>query len=376
MVKIEANTNDWRVALFGPSINTAGDEEVLGLEGKKIALPVEEAFDKSKYDYIAVFIGADHCKYCKEFAPDVVKSSFELETKRKCKIVFVSGDRSEEAYEKSCNKLQGIDTMPFDIARAKTMRDLFKIKTIPALMILRNENFNSSRPAVIMNARHLLPRDTTLELVGWKNGEDGKRGLHPVTKLTLKERIFKENHGGMWQFGHTSINPVYPEKMYMDEHVVRIRAGLLNICSWIAIGNTLGPKLPLVVCTLGPLVIWEFLSTLMFGLGPLSSISTLAQILTHIFQPKPLWMPARPKQFAWGIGFCLSTLCAATFIAREELNAAAGMNLASPIIFTSIAFCLLATWLESSCGFCPGCFVYNTMLTKLFNVEECVECSY
>lgn len=108
MVQIEANTNDWRVALFGPLINMAGDEEVLGLGGKKIALPVEEAFDKSKYDYIAVFVGADHCKYCEEFAPAVVKSSFALETKRKCKVVFVSGDRSEEAFEKSCNKLQGI----------------------------------------------------------------------------------------------------------------------------------------------------------------------------------------------------------------------------------------------------------------------------
>uniref|UniRef100_A0A6U9ZYS8 Thioredoxin domain-containing protein n=1 Tax=Pseudo-nitzschia australis TaxID=44445 RepID=A0A6U9ZYS8_9STRA len=334
MVQIEANTNDWRVALFGPLINMAGDEEVLGLGGKKIALPVEEAFDKSKYDYIAVFVGADHCKYCEEFAPAVVKSSFALETKRKCKVVFVSGDRSEEAFEKSCNKLQGIDTMPFDIARAKTMRDLFKIKTIPALLILRNDNFGSSRPVVVTNARHLLSRDPTLELVAWKNGDGGKRGLHPVTTLTLKERIFKENYGGIWQFGHTSINPAYPEKMYMDEHVVRIRAGLFNIISWIAIGNVLDQQLPLVVYTLGPLVIWEFLSTLMFGFGPWSSISILAQILTHVFQPTPHWKPARIKQFAWSIGFCLATLCLSAFALREELNAAAGMNLAFPIICT------------------------------------------
>lgn len=134
----------------------------------------------------------------------------------------------------------------------------------------------------------------------------------------------------MWQFGYTSINPAYHEKMCMDEHAVQIRAGLLNICSWIAIGNVLGPQLPLVVYTLGPLVIWEFLSTLMFGPGPLGSLSILAQILTHILPPTPHWKPARPKEFAWSIGLCLATLCLSVFALKEELNAAAGMNLHSP----------------------------------------------
>lgn len=36
--------------------------------------------------------------------------------------------------------------------------------------------------------------------------------------------------------------------------------------------------------------------------------------------------------------------------------------------------CNLFTWLESSAGFCVGCFVYNNVLVKYFGKEECKEC--
>ncbi len=356
------DTNDWRIDLFGPSIRLAGDEEDL----KPTIVPVQKALDESKYDYIAVFIGADHCKFCKEFAPDVVKSSYELETKRRCKVLFVSNDRGEDRFAESCKKVQGLDIMPYDASRAKKMRDLWNLATIPAFIILRNKNFEASEPTVITNARHVLPKDPTLESVKWNNTANFK----PVTSLTLKERMFKENYGKWWQFGHTSINPEDPEKMYMDEHAVRMRAGLLNIISWIALGNTFGPRNALVVYVLAPIVGWEFLTTIMFGLGPLSPLATIANVLTHHFQPKPHWKPARPKQFAWSIGFFLVLTCAITFGRKDHI----GEDIAQPIIWTAILMCNVATWLESVAGFCIGCAIYNAWVAKLLGLEECAEC--
>ena len=105
-------TQDWRVKMFGPTIRLnpkiegTDDETDHDEEFVPDYIPTEEAFDTDSYDYIAVFIGANYCPHCKEFAPHVVRSAPLLEKKRRCKVVFVSGDRDNENFEASCKKNQ------------------------------------------------------------------------------------------------------------------------------------------------------------------------------------------------------------------------------------------------------------------------------
>jgi len=127
---------DWRRCLFGPNIlenKQQNRDEEEATEEAGVLIPFQEAFDTKLYDYIAVFIGADYCPHCKAFAPTVISSAETLEKEKRCKVVFVSNDRTEEAFRASCRKVSGIDVVPYDLDKTRTMRDLFDLKTIPAL---------------------------------------------------------------------------------------------------------------------------------------------------------------------------------------------------------------------------------------------------
>lgn len=358
---------DWRVSLFGHLIRLNqvyqnGQDE----ESAPSVVPTQEAFDTDKYDYIAVFIGANYCPHCKEFAPFVIKSASALEQKRRCKVVYVSGDRDVENYEKSCQKNEGLDVMPFDTERTKVFRDLFKLTTIPAFMILRNKNFEDPEPIVITNARYTLENDPELENLVW---EEGKGDIHSL-QLSLKDMlIISGPYGKWWELGH-HINPEHPEKMYMNENTVRIRAGILNTISWFALFNVYNWNDGSFVFALWPVVFLEMLSSMFVGLSPFAPIGVLSTIMSYYLAPTPHWKPAEPKRFAWLIGFILVSMCFIVYMARREI----GIEHARPWLATTIILCNVATWFESSAGFCFGCFIYNNYLTKLFDLEECQEC--
>ena len=54
-------------------------------------------------------------------------------------VIFVSNDRDADNYELSCQKVAGMDAMAYDLSKTAQMRDLFGLKTIPALMIIQNK---------------------------------------------------------------------------------------------------------------------------------------------------------------------------------------------------------------------------------------------
>jgi thiol-disulfide isomerase/thioredoxin len=224
---------DWRIKLFGDELllngpSAAGDVEKALPKGSYV--PVSEAFDG--YDFIAVFFGANYCPFCKAFAPTVVGAIPNFEAK-KTKVIFVSNDKDAENFQVSVDKVAGIDVMAWDLSRTALMRDLFGLKTIPALMILQNKSFNEEKPFVVSNAREILELDPNLERFPW--GSIEKRQAAPVT---AGERLWIHGrHGSWWQLGHKSVSPLHPTDMYFDEHAVRIRAGLLNVITWVAIMN-------------------------------------------------------------------------------------------------------------------------------------------
>eukprot|EP00934_Nitzschia_sp_Nitz4_P005238 Nitzschia sp. Nitz4//scaffold520_size5762//4457//5095//NITZ4_009205-RA/size5762-exonerate_est2genome-gene-0.7-mRNA-1//1//CDS//3329553935//5228//frame0 len=210
------SNNDWRQTMFGDNIqlNVQPADEESPVE----YVPVAEAFDTNKFDYIAVFIGANYCPHCKEFAPTVIASSPDLEAKR-TKVIFASGDRDDEGFQASVKKNTGIDVMPYDLDRTKAMRDLFELKTIPALMILKNADFHKPTPTVVINGRHELVADPHAKNFPWTSNKDA-----PMT--AMERLIISGKYGKWWELGHHS-NPEKPDEIYMDEHAVRARAGIL-----------------------------------------------------------------------------------------------------------------------------------------------------
>ena len=156
----------------------------------------------------------------------------------------------------------------------------------------------------------------------------------------------------------------------MDEHAVRARAGLLNIVTWVAIINVFEVQDPDWVLYMFPFVAYEFLSSMIVGLTPISPFGILGTLLSIAMHPEPLWKPARPKRFAWLIGLVLSTLCFVWVAIREEL----GRYVYLPLVRTTVILCNLATWFESSNGFCFGCFIYNNVIVPVYHLEECSEC--
>lgn len=70
--------------------------------------------------------------------------------------------------------------------------------------------------------------------------------------------------------------------LWMDEHVVRARAGLLNILSWTALINILFLKEPTIVYILYPFVCWEFLR-----LSSAFKLSEHQTLSTSLFSSSP-----------------------------------------------------------------------------------------
>ena len=314
--------------------------------------------------YAATLSSANYCPFCKRFAPSVVAAKPLFEAK-KCKVIFVSNDRDEENFGESCLKVRGLDVMKYDTSKTAQMRDLFGLKTIPALMILKNGDFQKDGPHVYSNAREILELDPKLVSFPWATTE--KQQAAPVT--TYERLIIHGRHGSWWQLGHKNVSELHPNDMYMDEHAVRMRAGLLNVITWVAIMNVFHMKNPDLVNIIFGIVAWEFLSSMVFGLTPLAPLGWIGSLMAVVLQPAPLWKPAKPKRFAWLIGLTLATTCFVLVQYRDELGSAYRPSVAAVALT-----CNLATWLEGNAGFCVGCFVYNNLLVPYMGKEECSEC--
>ncbi|CAD7945017.1 unnamed protein product [Amoebophrya sp. A25] len=153
-------------------------------------------------------------------------------------------------------------------------------------------------------------------------------------------------------------------KLYMDEHTVRARAGLLNITSWLAIINILLWKESTLLYVLYPVVFYDMLVASAFGVVPLSPYGFVGAFLASTFGPsQPLWKPAEPKRFAWIIGFFLVNTCFLGWF--YEIR---------PLLLMAVAMCNAATWAESALGFCVGCWMWNTIIAPRLGQAACEEC--
>ena len=206
MAQIAPHPSDWRVTLLGENIqiNQQDDDEEAGdVEESTELVPIEEALDPERYDYIALFLGADYCPHCKAFAPTVKAAASTLEQK-KCKVLFLSNDRTDEAFRASCRKNAGIDVVPYNLEKTRLVRDLFDLTTIPALMILKNQDFSKLTPQVVTNARNTLVADPQAERFPWVQEHH----------MSWKDRfIIRGKYGKWWELGH-HVNPDFRKFMF------------------------------------------------------------------------------------------------------------------------------------------------------------------
>jgi hypothetical protein len=94
-------------------------------------------------------------------------------------------------------------------------------------------------------------------------------------------------------------------------------------------------------------VMYEMLVAMFVKTSHLSLSSLLGVMFT--FKQKPLYQPMQPKIFAWFIGLVLAVLCQISLY----------YTVMQSIAFYFLAACLLFMWLESVCGICIGCKIYN-----------------
>lgn len=76
---------------------------------------------------------------------------------------------------------------------------------------------------------------------------------------------------------------------WMDEHAVRIRAGILNTMAWVSILNVHFIRNPNIAYWIIGTAIWEFLTSSLFGLTPLAPIGSISTLISMMLYKEPLW---------------------------------------------------------------------------------------
>ncbi len=175
---------------------------------------------------------------------------------------------------------------------------------------------------------------------------------------------------------------------WMDDHAVRIRAGIMNIFSWISFMNIMfvkgtnffvsvrelhsyffthfrqfltfhfSPLLkdPSYAWTLMLIASWEFISSSLFGLTPIAPVGCLATLISMKLYKEPLWTPAGPKRFSWLLGLCVVVTCLGLWRYADSIGE---VEKYSPYLKGLALTCVILTWSEAACGFCLGCYMYN-----------------
>ena len=322
--------------------------------------PLAQTLGSAKY--VALVFSASYCPSCRDFTPtleQLSKRGGALEQKG-CKVVLLGGDKTAEKYDAYMDeKAVKSDWAGVPFAKALELKDKLRqqhsIQTIPHVLLMDRW----SGEAVKTNVRFDIEQDASLSNFPWTaQTVAGPASEKPVTLDNIANAPFLSNP--VFALGHRVKNS---EDMYMDEHAVRARAGVLNIFSWIAILNILLWQEDWIVWVLWPIVCWDMFAASIWGLTPLAPIGVLGTCLARLVQPKPYWKPAKPKRFAWVIGFSLVNICFAGYQLKLTW-----------LVLATVWMCNAATWMESALGFCIGCWVWNNIVVVHFKVKPCEEC--
>ena len=167
----------------------------------------------------------------------------------------------------------------------------------------------------------------------------------------------------------------------LNERAVRARAGLLFLIPLILLFIRIdhGNHDQLIVETVNRTIIertydhtfahsliffvmYEMLVAMFVKTSHFSFTSMLGVLFTR--RQTPIYQPMRPKIFAWFIGLVLAILCQISLY----------YTVMQSIAFYFLAACLLFMWLESVCGICVGCKIYNLFVRMGLVEKVCDVC--
>jgi thiol-disulfide isomerase/thioredoxin len=337
-------------ALLGPTLHASDGTIMPTLD---VLAP-----QKNPPTYIGLYFSAKYCPHCREFTPLLADAYERLRNRENgMEIVWVSNDRTEETFDEYRAK------MPWPVVTYNTvqtvrlaLRAAYHIPTIPRLVVIDATDGKIVTP----DARHNVVSDPLGLKAPWRQEVVGGA---PGSNITGWDRLFSKP---LFALGHEIPGLVSPHSpnLWMDENIVRSRAGILHLIGWCALVNAYFIQEKMFLYVMYAVVSWEFLFSLLFGLAPLAPLSFLGYLFVKAFgSPKPMWKPAAPKRFAWFLGLILVNTCllAATYGPRE-------------LVYVAITMCISFTWAEAVLGFCLGCFIYNKVISKILGEEECDAC--
>ncbi|KAM7268995.1 hypothetical protein ACFE04_024492 [Oxalis oulophora] len=113
------------------SILVQGDADfVIEKDGSKV--PISELVGKN----ILLYFSAHWCPPCRTFTPELIKVYHEIKvTDNSFEIIFISSDRSQSAFNEYFSTMPWL-ALPFEDPRKKLLSKKFKLKGIPAAIVI------------------------------------------------------------------------------------------------------------------------------------------------------------------------------------------------------------------------------------------------
>ncbi|THF97826.1 hypothetical protein TEA_010644 [Camellia sinensis var. sinensis] len=97
---------------------------------------------------VGLYFSSSRCGSCRHFTPNLVEVHEELSSKGDFEVVFISSDRVDEEFDAYFVKMPWL-AIPFsDFETLKRLKELFKVRGIPHLMILDGTGKVSSNQGV------------------------------------------------------------------------------------------------------------------------------------------------------------------------------------------------------------------------------------
>jgi hypothetical protein len=137
----------------------------------------------------------------------------------------------------------------------------------------------------------------------------------------------------------------------VNENAVRAAAGLTMVTGAVAFSYAYFDKQFVALQVVASLFFVEFLIRVSVGLR-YSPFGALAHAIT--LRPRPQWVSATPKRFAWTLGLAMAF--AMTVITNSGIR--------GYLPRTICLICLTLMWLESALGLCVGCKIYGLLARR------------